>query len=62
VCLFSLFAFDQEIWWFTAELVAGLLAIHGVNVVHRDMKPENIFVTKDLHLKIGFPFSCSILI
>jgi serine/threonine protein kinase len=39
------------------DLVLGLVTIHGANIVHRDMKPENIFVTKDNHLKIGLLYT-----
>jgi serine/threonine protein kinase len=38
-------------------MAVGLSRIHAANLVHRDIKPDNIFVTKDLHLKIGFPSS-----
>ena len=27
--------------------------IHSMNVLHRDMKPQNIFIDRDMNLKIG---------
>ena len=33
-------------------MAAGLAAAHARGVVHRDLKPDNIFVTADGRLKI----------
>lgn len=42
-----------EIIRLLAEMSAGLQAIHDSGIVHRDMKPENILLTKDGHVKIA---------
>src|SRR3984885_3517925 len=34
------------------ELVRGLAAAHDAGIVHRDLNPENIFITKDGRVKI----------
>jgi serine/threonine protein kinase/tetratricopeptide (TPR) repeat protein len=41
----------QAVDW-SLQIARGLSAAHGKGVVHRDLKPDNVFVTKDGHVKI----------
>jgi Tol biopolymer transport system component len=37
---------------YALQIAQGLSAAHGKGVVHRDLKPDNLFVTKDARVKI----------
>ena len=41
----------QAVEW-SLQIARGLSAAHGKGVVHRDLKPDNVFVTNDGHVKI----------
>jgi NIMA (never in mitosis gene a)-related kinase len=44
---------EDALWGIYWQLIKSLLHLHGKNVIHRDLKPMNIFVTHNLHFKIG---------
>jgi serine/threonine protein kinase len=44
---------EVEIWNAIADLFLGLKHIHDLNIAHLDIKPSNIFVSKDGQLLIG---------
>jgi serine/threonine protein kinase len=44
---------DSAIWGIIVDVCAGLSHIHTHNLVHLDIKPQNIFITNDGTLKIG---------
>ena len=43
---------EEIIDWFI-EICEGIKYIHSKNIIYRDLKPQNIFLTKDNHIKIG---------
>lgn len=43
---------EQIIDWF-AQIACGLKHIHDRNILHRDLKTQNIFLTKDNKIKLG---------
>lgn len=44
---------EEQIWSMFVEIALGLRAIHARGKLHLDLKPANIFITEDWHLKIG---------
>lgn len=38
--------------WFV-EICEAIRYLHGRGVVHRDIKPQNIFLTKDNSVRLG---------
>ena len=44
---------EQQVIEWLIQLLLGLKYIHEKKVVHRDLKPDNIFLTSDQQLKIG---------
>lgn len=42
----------DKYWPIFAQVVEGLSFAHSMNVVHRDVKPDNIFILKDGRVKI----------
>ena len=44
---------EDTVWRYTLQLLLGLHAIHTMRVVHRDIKPHNIFLGADDSVKIG---------
>ena len=44
---------ETQIWKFFIEMSLGLSYMHYHKILHRDLKTLNIFLTKDLHIKIG---------
>ena len=44
---------DNHVRCFLYQILRGLKYIHSANVIHRDLKPGNILVNKNCHVKIG---------
>ena len=44
---------EDLIWILFIKITLGLAAIHKLKILHRDLKTLNIFLTKDLDVKIG---------
>jgi NIMA (never in mitosis gene a)-related kinase len=44
---------NEEILDWIAQLVLGMCHMHSKNILHRDIKPDNIFLSKDHVAKLG---------
>jgi serine/threonine protein kinase len=44
---------EHEVRYFGRQLVAGVLHLHGLKLLHGDLKPTNMMMTKEVVLKVG---------
>lgn len=43
---------EDEIRFYSAEIILALEYIHQLGVIYRDLKPENILIESDGHIKL----------
>ena len=43
---------DETAKFYTSEILLAFQHLHDVNVVYRDLKPENLLITRTGHIKI----------
>ena len=44
---------ETDIWSFLIQMLQGINALHESQIVHRDLKCANVFLTKDGKIKVG---------
>lgn len=49
----GLYEDEERLWRLFREMVDGLAHIHQQGMIHRDLKPVNIFLDSNDHVKIG---------
>lgn len=49
----GLYEDEERVWRLFREIVDGLAHIHQQGMIHRDLKPVNIFLDSNDHVKIG---------
>lgn len=44
---------EEESRFYAAELVLAIESVHKLNCIHRDLKPDNVLIDKDGHIKLS---------
>ena len=44
---------EDESRFYAAELVLAIESVHKLNCIHRDLKPDNVLIGKDGHIKLS---------
>lgn len=44
---------EDTVWSYAIQIAQGLLSLHDKNVLHRDIKPKNVFLTGKAHVRLG---------
>jgi len=44
---------EEESKFYIAEIILAVEAVHKMNCIHRDLKPDNILINKNGHIKLS---------
>ena len=44
---------EEQVKFYTAQLILGLDRLHQEGVVHRDLKPENVLLSEDGYIQLA---------
>ena len=43
---------EEESRFYITEMILSIESVHGLDYIHRDLKPDNVLLDKDGHIKL----------
>ena len=43
---------EEESRFYVAEMISAIESVHSMNYIHRDLKPDNILLDQNGHIKL----------
>lgn len=43
---------EDESWFYIGEIVLAIESVHNLDYIHWDLKPDNVLLDKDGHIKL----------
>jgi len=53
---------EDETRFYIAELVLAIESVHNLNCIHRDIKPDNVLIDKQGHIKLSDFGLCKLVV
>ncbi len=53
---------EEEARFYIAEMLLAIETVHKMNCIHRDIKPDNVLIGQDGHIKLSDFGLCKLMV